>query len=278
MGGSLHITRSATSSNYTRGTATIAGLSNFSYGANVASFGGYYAGAIQWPDGSVYDLVIPPKNTWPTDPAFNQTTFPGLTRWSNTSTALNCTDEQVRLFSYDGKAATNAWATAGFIGATDIQNKTINGFNDWYVPSVTELYEIYRNLKPTANLNSTANIVGRHSSYAAAYTGIYQDGVQPRAVGNITFVGTSTNPAQTTAIDFIYPTGSEALVWSGPSGEIWASTPSKDNQSDSTDNQFNIWSLTTIQVSAGFISPGLWNSETKTNLNFRVPVRRILRT
>lgn len=277
MGGILHITRSATSSNYTRGTAT--GLSGFSYGANVASFGGYYAGAIQWPDGSVYDLVIPPKNTWPTDPAFDTTTFPGLTKWSNTSTSLTCTDAEVRLFSYDGKAATTAWAAAGFIGATDIQNKTINGFNDWYVPSVTELYEIYRNLKPNNDLNSTANIVGRHSSYAAAYTGIYQDGVQPRAVGNITFVGTETNPARTTAIDFIYPTGSQAFVWSGPSGEIWASTPSKNVQSDSTDNPVQTWSLITIQPGgASFNFCGSWSSETKTNFNFRVPVRRILRT
>jgi hypothetical protein len=279
MGGSLHITRSATSSNYTRGIVPVTGLSGLSYGTYEASVGGYYAGAIQWPNGNVYDLVIPPKNTWPTDPTYNKDVFPGLTKWSNTYASLNCTDAEVRLFSYDGKAATIAWANAGFIGATDLHNKTINGFNDWYVPSVTELYEIYRNLKPTANLNSTSNIYGRFSPYTAEYTGIYQDGVQPRAVGGLTFVGTSTNPAQTTAIDFISPTGSQAFVWSGPTGELWASTPSKNLQSDAADIPTDIWSLYTIQYSgAGFLMPGAWSANPKTELSYRVPVRRILRT
>ena len=268
MGGSLHITRSATSSNYTRGTATITSLSGLSYGTNVASVGGYYAGSIQWPNGNIYDLIIPPAGTWPSNYAgFTD----GATPWSNTSVSLTVSDAEAIQYSYDGKAATDAWYSQGFIGA-NLKNKNIGGFTDWYVPSIYELYEIYRNFKPVTTNNITANLQG---TYPTDSIGMSAHQVNPYAVGG-RFEGTAINPPRTSVSEFIKPTGSQYIG----RAYYFSSTPTKYS-SGSLDNPDYIHGLVFDWLGAGGggTTTGQYSiSTSKTNGYYRIPVRRILRT
>ena len=270
MGGVLHITRSGTSSNYTKKNVILTSvLSGFPYGTNVASVGGYYAGSIQWPNGNIYDLVIPPAGTWPGNYAGGLLT--GKTVWSNTGgTVLVVSNAAAIQYSYDGKAATDDWYSQNFIGA-NLKDKNIGGFTDWYVPSIYELYEIYRNLKPTANVNFMANLQGY---YATDSIGMSAHQVNPYAVGG-RFTGTSINPPQTSVAEFIKPTGSQ---WIGRQADyFWSSTPYKLASGTQTDDLYGIiglvfdWGMTdyTGQYSV---------SSTKTNIYTRIPVRRIQRT
>jgi len=252
------------------------GTSDFSVNPNIApaigtywtAQGGYYAGAIQWPDGTIYELVIAARADRPSQSG----SYYGLTQWSTASTALTVSAATAITYGYDGSAATTAYAAAGFIGATGIKNVNINGYTDWYVPSITELYEVYRNLKPTTQNNSNYNPGG----YAWTSIGITQSGMTPRAVGGA-FTGTSTNPAQTTVAIF-QSGGSEALAGNPYGSYLWSSTPQMFTSGSTTDDANNILSMPFDWAGVGGSGDtAFYSSSSKTNYYCRVPMRRVLR-
>jgi hypothetical protein len=228
-----------------------------------AAQGGYYAGAVQWPSGEIYDLVIAPKDNW----LFNQ--------WQTTNVSITVTAASAIVMGYDGLLATEAFATqrgAGAPAAFAVSNLNLNGFTDWYVPSITELYEVYRNFKPTTQSNSTFT----QSTYSHTSLGITADNMTPRAVGG-TFTGTATNPAQTTVAEYISPGGSQHF---GGVGYVWASTPSMDSAGTS-DSSFGVHALVFDWAGVGGSGPdtGYYDvAASKTNTYRTIPMRRVLRT
>lgn len=109
--------------------------------------GGYFAGTFAL-NNEKYGLVVSPKD---------QGEFKDL-RW-----------ESYRLdahsLSYaDGLGNTIAMADAGNATAKKILQIQINEFNDWYIPSRDELEIIYRNLKPTTDVNLSSFRDGENPS------------------------------------------------------------------------------------------------------------------
>jgi len=253
------------------------GTSDISVNPNIApaigtywtAQGGYYAGAIQWPNGTIYELVIADRGTRPSQSGYSS----GTTQWSTTATSLSVSAATAIVYSYDGSAATTAYAAAGFVGATGIKNYNINGFTDWYVPSILELFEVYRNLKPTTYNNSTTSVVG----YTYSSIGLTQNNMNPRAVGG-TFTGTSTNPAQTSVAIF-QSGGAEALAGAPYGSYIWSSTPTMFQASDTVDDPNSIMSLVFDWqgIGGGGTTTGFYQTATKTNGYHRIPMRRVLR-
>lgn len=89
--------------------------------------------------------------------------------------------------TYDGAANTANMADVSHPAAYYCDNLNINGYTDWYLPAFHELEIAYYNLKPSTNLNSTGSSVGAPNIYA----------VPPRFT-----TYTSTDPSQTSAVDF----------------------------------------------------------------------------
>ena len=109
------------------------------YGTFVEDEGGFYAGMIKHPDGKIYAILLSPKSEgeskqqWATSYQPIGTTGSLYDGWKNTSLNNNSTYPAFQ------------WA----------RSLTINGFSDWYVPSMLELEICYRNLKPTTTSNYT---------------------------------------------------------------------------------------------------------------------------
>jgi len=128
--------------------------------------GGFYAGRINI-DGQVFALVVAPKAEGEHKPS----------RW-----IANYKDVPGAKSYFDGLANTQAMAEAGSKLAQWARGLTIDGFDDWYLPSQDELEVIYRNLKPTTEEN-----------YCWARSGINLSAVPP------TYPYTPASPAQTPA-------------------------------------------------------------------------------
>lgn len=107
--------------------------------------GGYYAGKIVV-DGKKYALIVSPKPEGE-----------GSTNFAN---YVSVTPGAVS--KNDGWANTQAMIAAGidlFPAAKFCRSLTINGFDDWYLPSIDELALCYRVFKPT-NFQNTKNTTG----------------------------------------------------------------------------------------------------------------------
>lgn len=104
--------------------------------------GGYYAGRITM-SGNRYAIVVAPVST--------ETTLAGAT---NTTTGTLTTGARSL---FDGAANTNDLilnSTTFWPAASYCYNLSLNGYSDWYLPSLMELELAYRTLKPTDALNS----------------------------------------------------------------------------------------------------------------------------
>lgn len=134
--------------------------------------GGYFAGYISHTaDGNpTHALIVAPAST------VSSLQF----KTSNTSSPGTSS-------TYDGAANTANMADVSHPAAYYCDNLNINGYTDWYLPAFHELEIAYYNLKPSTVLNTTTSSVGAPNIYA----------VPPRFT-----TYTSTDPSQTSAVDF----------------------------------------------------------------------------
>lgn len=138
--------------------------------------GGYYAGKIVT-GGVTYALIVAPKAQGGENSSLAWKT-------SNTTTAGTTSIN-------DGLANTNAMIAAGASAhpaANFCNNLSINGYNDWYLPSKDELEILYRYLKPTTGNNSTGS--GANTS-SVPTTGNYASGSPARTSVTIFRTGNS---------------------------------------------------------------------------------------
>ena len=99
--------------------------------------GGFYAGRIRIGD-QVFALIVAPKADGEHEDA----------PWNDTYNAVDGAKSY-----FDGIANTDAMADAGSELAKWARGLRIGGHDDWYLPSQDELEIIYRNLKPTMEVN-----------------------------------------------------------------------------------------------------------------------------
>lgn len=135
---------------------------------NTPFAGGFYAGKIMVA-GTAYALIVAPK-------AEGETELP----WNESDDRVTGAES----FN-DGAANTAAMLQAGSDLAKWAAGLNIDGYADWYIPSLDELEVIYRNLKPTTETNTLY-----------ARSGINASAIPP------TMPYTSAEPAQTTAEAF----------------------------------------------------------------------------
>lgn len=241
-------------------------------GDHVESQGGYYAGDIRYPDGSIYDLFIAEGRTPGHGPAGWVSR-----QWQTSATAgplpLQIPGDYRRL-GYDGAANTAFYAAAGGYPAAEYcANLVHNSKDDWYLPSIFELYEVFRNLKPTA-VGNTTNALTNPLIYPGM--GLTSNNYTPyRVGGNGTFIGTATMPAMTAAENF-KEGGLEALTRE----YIWSSTPVPEingGSSTTIDRADNAWALVFSWPSADY-GPGRFEGFTsKLNPTRVVAMRKVLR-
>jgi hypothetical protein len=144
--------------------------------------GGYYAGRIAI-DGNLYRIIVAPKATGQ-----------DYRQIASSGNAPSVTTEQTR---YDGWTTTNAMINAGgWPAASWARGLTINGYNDWYLPSTWEMCLCFATFKPTTTNNDT-------SMGSNAYTRT------PGWPANTAFQ--SQTPARTTDALFQLPSGAQAF-------------------------------------------------------------------
>ena len=134
--------------------------------------GGYFAGQIGVSGVATHNLVIGPLSTAQT-----------IGDWKNVNTATPGADSDI-----DGPQNTADIVADGnstvYPAAHFCNDLVIGGFSDWYMPAKNELDVCYFNLKPGTSLNSTSA------------------GINPNAVPARASNYTTSNPAQTLAVDF----------------------------------------------------------------------------
>lgn len=166
--------------------------------------GGYYAGRIRVAD-KVYALIISPKaynNATPLIWGVDADAISGASStndgWSNTQTLM-------------------ALGADNFPAAKFCHDLVIDGYDDWYLPSIDELNILYRNFKPSTALNNTITTGGAHGQ---GY------GYNPNSVP-IGETYTTTVPGQTTLTEF-QTGGSESLISPGLTS-MWSSSEISTN-------------------------------------------------
>lgn len=142
--------------------------------------GGYYAGQISTAGNGVADyyLIIAPVSTGQSIKLY---------KTSNS-------DDPGTSSLVDGYANSQAIYNAAHPAAEFCRDRSIGGFNDWYLPAKNELEICYYNLKPNAVNNVT-------------FSGINANSV-PKRNNNYT----TSNPAITSASDFLQSGGAQAFI------------------------------------------------------------------
>lgn len=109
--------------------------------------GGYYAGTFRL-NNENYALIVSPADSG----EFSNVGWEAYRQITNASSYI------------DGFANTVAMAESGHVISQHSLQILINGFQDWYIPSRDELELIYRNLKPTTDVNLTSFRDGENPS------------------------------------------------------------------------------------------------------------------
>ena len=122
--------------------------------------GGYFAGYISHTANGVptHALIVAPRETGATGYGYTLTT---ALAWKTANTATADTNSL-----FDGAANTAAMVAAGIAdhpAAEFCVNLSIEGFTDWYLPSILELDIAYFNLKPDNTANNTSFGVNAYS-------------------------------------------------------------------------------------------------------------------
>ena len=173
----------------TRGAASAKGfgfLLNTGIAPGTFMDGGYFGG--QFLDGGIiYNLIVSPKASG----------FNASLQYKTSDT----TDGGVTASLTNGPANSAAINNSAHPAAQFCEGLTINGFSDWYLGSYYEMNQIYRTLKPVTGSSFTFT------------------GANPNAIPGPKPNYTSTDPLQTTAVDF-QDGGSEAFV----TNYAWTST------------------------------------------------------
>jgi hypothetical protein len=159
--------------------------------------GGYFAGYISHTaDGvATHRLIVAPRATGATGTGYTLTTN---LQWKTSNTA---TAGATNLF--DGAVNTAAMVAAGINdhpAAKFCVELSINGFDDWYLPTRVEYAIAYINLKPTTTDNNTSQGINNYSV--------------PKRTTNYTL----TDPTRTSVLNF-RSGGSEAFVGVSPNGD-----------------------------------------------------------
>lgn len=236
----------------------------------VNSAGGYHVGAIRYPSGIIYDLFV---------------AAPADRRWGvayRSTNGVGNTDVTARA-GYDGAYNTSLLAgDANYPGIAYVTGLSLNGFTDWYIPSVFELYTAFRNLKPTTENNSTT---ARNNTLLD----ITVDNRTPYDTAG-TFTGTTTVPARTgltayqltnstTFGNLCIPTGFDTGFSSiRAAGYVFSSTVFVDpgTLQESTTLQYCIQFASTAFGSA--VPPGSFQTYSKTsNVSVILPMRKVRR-
>lgn len=185
--------------------------------------GGYYAGRIRVAD-NVYALIISPK-------AYNNATALAWGVDSNAISGASSTND-----GWSNTQTLMALGAANFPAAKFCHDLVIDGYDDWYLPSIDELNILYRNFKPSTSLNNTLKTGGPHG---------VGHGYNPNSVP-IGEAYTSTVPGQTTLTEF-QTDGSESLISSGLT-TLWSSSENSTNGLYSWRINLNYGSMATGNV------------------------------
>lgn len=160
----------------------------FNYDSSSAGLplgGGYYAGNIR-ENGIDYALIVAPKSQ-------------GGERLSGYPVVSDGSANGPTNSTYDGALNTAAMTDSKFIAASFCRGLSINGYTDWYLPSLYELEICYRYLKPTTDTNA-----GYNPNFQ------YNPGQNPYAIPP-TSAYTASNPSQCPTVTF-KAGGSEAFT------------------------------------------------------------------
>lgn len=164
--------------------------------------GGYYVGRVTTDSRTkLYALIVAPK--WS-----GETT--SQIQWSTTSDNL-----PTAVSLDDGWLNTEAMMQAGpslYPSASFCRSLVIDGYDDWYLPSINEIELLYRFFKPSTALNNISP-VGKPNKQVNGYNPTSEP---------IGMQYTQTDPAMTTVTEFI-PPNSQAFSLT-PSGLYWSST------------------------------------------------------
>lgn len=167
--------------------------------------GGFYAGNIIQ-GGVEYYLIVAPKASGESSSRI---------QFKTSQTSSGAATQTLN----NGPAATAAMANSTHPAANFCAGLTIGGFSDWYLPARDELEVIYRNLKPTANNNATADREKSTITYPEG-DDVSSDTMGRNRNSSPARSGySSSNPSRTSVSAFI-DGGTEAFG----TGRYWSST------------------------------------------------------
>jgi len=186
-------------------------ISDFYGTSNAPTIGQSFGGGIYVGDYKLsstnYRLIVAPANS------------AGVRANQQFSTTDSSTAGSTSFLSYrDGYNNTyNALTASNFVAAAYARGLTLNGYDDWYLPSIEELMTVYWNCKPTTASNWTFSFFGPNQ----LFNGSTSNSIPSRPAYS------SSSPGQTTAT-ILRSTGSEAFTtsssWMGSSQEGSGST------------------------------------------------------